>query len=88
MYTLFHYLQKKKNIELQTWLNSIGMQTYFSLFVREQMFLEELSFLDDPLLNRLNINLMGHRLRLLKGAKELNKSSTKPSKCVFIHILQ
>ena len=67
----------KKIAELQNWLRELGVEQYFQLFVKEELFLEECEALNDGVLDHLGITSTGHRMRILKGVQNLGKNFIK-----------
>eukprot|EP01113_Clastostelium_recurvatum_P011680 TRINITY_DN1597_c0_g1_i1.p1 TRINITY_DN1597_c0_g1~~TRINITY_DN1597_c0_g1_i1.p1 ORF type:complete len:688 (-),score=192.59 TRINITY_DN1597_c0_g1_i1:164-2140(-) len=63
----------KKHRELLDWLQEVGMEQYNGVFVREEMFLDVITELDDKVLDRMGISSAGHRLKLTKAVKLLKE---------------
>jgi ankyrin repeat protein len=63
----------KKIHDLFDWLKAIDMENCLTLFVNEEMFLEECESIDEGILDRLHITTTGQRLKILKASKELSK---------------
>eukprot|EP01117_Protostelium_nocturnum_P012712 TRINITY_DN4691_c0_g1_i3.p1 TRINITY_DN4691_c0_g1~~TRINITY_DN4691_c0_g1_i3.p1 ORF type:complete len:937 (-),score=335.21 TRINITY_DN4691_c0_g1_i3:142-2952(-) len=68
-----------KKIELlSNWLKELGMEKYFTLFVQEEMFLEECESIDDSVLDRLGITVSGQRLKMSKAVLDLKLKRATP----------
>ena len=63
------------------WLESNGLASYAALFIKEELFPDSFSAVTDQLLEKIGIQITGHRVKILKAIKnyleaiEGNKSS-------------
>lgn len=60
-------------LDLYSWLEELGMEKYKIVFIKEEMYKDLLTELDEKILDRMGITITGHRLKLLKAAKTLKE---------------
>ncbi|PRP81431.1 ankyrin repeat-containing protein [Planoprotostelium fungivorum] len=64
---------------LRDWLKNMELEKFFPLFVSEEMFLEECEYIDDSVLDRLNITSTGNRIKILRAAAQLGANKNGKS---------
>ncbi|KAK5575400.1 hypothetical protein RB653_010660 [Dictyostelium firmibasis] len=70
----------KKYKDLFDWLQKHGFEQYKDAFLKEEMFLDELSEMNEDILNKMGITSAGTRLRILKETSNLANEQTKKPK--------
>eukprot|EP01111_Echinosteliopsis_oligospora_P005792 TRINITY_DN1946_c0_g1_i1.p1 TRINITY_DN1946_c0_g1~~TRINITY_DN1946_c0_g1_i1.p1 ORF type:complete len:635 (+),score=133.12 TRINITY_DN1946_c0_g1_i1:356-2260(+) len=64
----------EKHKALLDWLHDLGMDQYQQQFVKEELYLDVLPDIEEKTLEKMNI-AAGHRLRIIRSAKQLQKKS-------------
>jgi class 3 adenylate cyclase/tetratricopeptide (TPR) repeat protein len=65
--------------DVRIWLTSLGLGEYADAFERNAIDWKVLNELDHELLKELGVSTIGHRLRILKAAKELDINGSPPA---------
>lgn len=58
-------------MDISTWLTSIGLEKYIDIFVKEEIDMSVVHYLDEDHLIELGIEKLGARLKFLHAAKQL-----------------
>jgi Ankyrin repeats (3 copies)/SAM domain (Sterile alpha motif) len=64
--------------KLQCWMKENGVDEYYPTFLEEEMFMEEMIYLDDALIERMGVKTVGHRLKLKRAVTKLRGTAAKP----------
>lgn len=65
--------------DLYDFLVEVGVEQYYPIFIREEIFKDIMTELDESILQRIGITVTGHQLKILKASKNLKDEKTKSS---------
>lgn len=64
--------------DIYDWLQSLGLEMYWKVFVREEISKDILPELTEQVLDKMGITALGHRVKILKSCAQI-KSATPPT---------
>lgn len=69
------------NLDLTTWLTSLGMKQYVEKFVSQEVDMDTLPYLTESHLEQLGVTTIGARLRLMSAIHQLSTKKSINGKC-------